>query len=95
VRSNGQDFFAERVLIPIRDERGAPLAFTGRTVSADEPRKYVNTAETPAYVKGRVLFALDVARAGIAEKGHAVLMEGQFDVIVGHRVGVSNAIASS
>ena len=95
VRSNGQDFFAERVLIPIRDERGAPLAFTGRTVSADEPRKYVNTPETPAYVKGRVLFALDVARAGIAEKGHAVLMEGQFDVIVGHRFGVSNAIASS
>src|SRR5207237_424360 len=67
----------------------------GRTVSAEDPRKYVNTRETPAYVKGRVLFALDVARAGIADKGHAVLMEGQFDVIVGHRFGVSNAIASS
>jgi len=95
VRADGQDFFAGRVLIPIRDERGAPLAFTGRTVSADDPRKYVNTRETPAYVKGRVLFALDVARQGIAERGQAVLMEGQFDVIVAHRFGASNAVASS
>ena len=95
VRSDGQDFFAERVLIPIRDERGAPLAFTGRTVSTEDPRKYVNTRETPAYVKGRVLFALDVARQGIADKGQAVLMEGQFDVIVAHRFGIDNAVASS
>src|SRR6266536_1170062 len=90
VRSDNQDFFGERVLIPIRDERGSPLAFTGRTVSAEDPRKYVNTRETPAYVKGRVLFALDVARQGISDLGHAVLMEGQFDVIVGHRFGVTN-----
>jgi DNA primase len=71
------------------------LAFTGRTVVDGEPRKYVNTPETPAYSKGKVLFALDLARAGIEERGHAVLMEGQFDVIVGHRFGVTNAIASS
>ena len=95
VRSDGHDFFAERVLIPIRDERGSPLAFTGRTVRPDDPRKYVNTRETPAYIKGRVLFALDVARQGIADSGHAVLMEGQFDVIVAHRFGVTNAVASS
>jgi DNA primase len=95
VRSDNQDFFGERVLIPIRDERGSPLAFTGRTVSAEDPRKYVNTRETPAYVKGRVLFALDVARQGISDLGHAVLMEGQFDVIVAHRFGVANAVASS
>ncbi|MEP7105702.1 MAG: DNA primase [Chloroflexota bacterium] len=95
VRGDNQDFFAERVLIPIRDERGAPLAFTGRTVSSDDPRKYVNTRETPAYVKGRVLFALDVARQAISDRGHAVLMEGQFDVIVAHRFGVNNAVASS
>jgi len=94
-RGDGRDFFAQRVLIPIRDERGAPLAFTGRTVSSEDPRKYVNTPDTPAYHKSRVLFALDVARQGIADRGHAVLMEGQFDVIVAHRFGVNNAVASS
>jgi DNA primase len=91
----GRDFFQERLVVPIRDERGQPLAFTGRTVRAVEPRKYVNSPETPAYVKGHVLFALDIAREAIAGAGHAVLMEGQFDVIVSHQFGVENAIASS
>jgi DNA primase len=91
----GMDYFQGRVLVPIRDERGQPVAFTGRTVRDDEPRKYVNTPETPAYVKGRVLFGLDLARGGIDERGHAVLMEGQFDVIVAHQFGVTNAVASS
>src|SRR5205807_4691226 len=59
----GQDFFQQRLVVPIRDERGQTLAFTGRTVLSDEVRKYVNTPETPAYFKGRVLFALDLARA--------------------------------
>jgi DNA primase len=90
-----RDFFQERVVVPIRDERGQPLAFTGRTVRADDPRKYVNSPETPAYVKGAVLFALDIAREGIEKAAQAVLMEGQFDVIVAHQFGVANAIASS
>lgn len=90
----GRDFFRNRLMIPIRDERGETVAFVGRTV-ADDPRKYLNSPETAAYHKGRVLFALDLAREGIGKSGHAVLMEGQFDVIVGHQFGVANAIASS
>src|SRR5215469_2458009 len=73
VRRGGQDFFQQRLVVPIRDERGQPLAFTGRTVREDEPRKYVNTPETPAYVKGRVLFGLDQARDGMGERGQARL----------------------
>ncbi len=95
VRRGGQDYFQQRLVVPIRDDRGQVLAFTGRTVLDGEPRKYVNTPETPAYTKGKVLFALDLARTAIQERGHAVLMEGQFDVIVGHQFGVGNAIASS
>jgi DNA primase len=95
VRRDGQDFFQRRLVVPIRDERGQTLAFTGRTVLTDEVRKYVNTPETTAYVKGRVLFALDLARSEIERRGHAVLMEGQFDVIVAHQFGVGNAVASS
>src|SRR5438552_17885384 len=95
LRRDGADFFAERLVIPIRDERGQPLAFTARTVRADEPRKYINSPETPAYIKGRVIFGLDLARDEIARRGHAVLMEGQFDVITAHHFGVQNAVASS
>jgi len=95
MRRDGTDFFAQRLVIPIRDERGQPLAFTARTVKTDEPRKYINSPETPAYIKGRVIFGLDLARDEIATKGHAVLMEGQFDVITAHQFGVKNAVASS
>src|SRR6202171_973161 len=95
MRRDGSDFFAERLVIPIRDERGQPLAFTARTVRADEPKKYINSPETAAYIKGRVIFGLDLARDEITERGHAVLMEGQFDVITAHQFGVQNAVASS
>jgi len=95
MRRDGTDFFTERLVIPIRDERGQPLAFTARTVRADEQRKYINSPETPAYIKGRVIFGLDLARDEITKRGHAVLMEGQFDVITAHQFGVQNAVASS
>ena len=95
MRRDGADFFAERLVIPIRDERGQTLAFTARTVRQDEPRKYINSRDTPVYIKGRVIFGLDLARDDIGKKGHAVLMEGQFDVITGHQFGVTNAVAVS
>jgi DNA primase len=95
MRRDGSDFFSQRLVIPIRDERGQPLAFTARTVRADEPRKYINSPETPAYVKGRVIFGLDLARDEITRRGHAVMMEGQFDVITAHQFGLQNSVASS
>ncbi len=95
VRRDGLDFFQQRVLIPIRDESGHPLAFTGRAIAADEPRKYVNTPATPIYDKGRVLFGLDLARRAVEEKGMATVMEGQFDVITAHEFGITTAVASS
>jgi DNA primase len=64
-------------------------------VRSDEARKYINSPETPAYIKGRVIFGLDLARDEITRRGHAVLMEGQFDVITAHQFGVTNAVASS
>lgn len=94
-RRDGGDFFQERLVIPIRDERGNPLAFTARTVRVDEPRKYINSPETPAYIKGRVIFGLDLARDEITKRAYAVLVEGQFDVITAHQAGIANAVASS
>jgi DNA primase len=95
LRGDGADFFAERLVIPIRDERGQTLAFTARTVRAAEPKKYINSRDTPAFNKGRVIFGLDLARDEITKRAHAVLMEGQFDVITAHQFGVTNAVASS
>jgi len=95
MRRDGTDFFAERLVIPIRDERGQTVAFTARAVRRDEQRKYINSPETAAYIKGRAVYGLDLARDEIARRGHAVLMEGQFDVITAHQFGVANTVASS
>ena len=46
-------------------------------------------------MKGRVIFGLDLARDEVARRGHAILMEGQFDVITAHQFGLQNAVASS
>ena len=94
VRRDGRDFFQQRLIIPVRDERGQPVAFVGRTTAAD-PRKYINSPDTPAYTKSRVVFGLDLAREDIGRAGHAVLVEGQFDVISAHGHGIVNAVASS
>jgi len=95
MRRDGTDFFAERLAIPIRDERGQVLAFTARAVRQDEQKKYINSPDSPTYIKGRVIFGLDLARDQIAHQGNAALVEGQFDVITAHQFGVGNAVASS
>src|SRR2546428_13054214 len=94
MRRDGTDFFAERLVIPIRDERGQALAFTARAVRADEPKKYINSPETPAYIKGRAVFGLDLARDEIARRAHAVMMEAQFAPITAHQFAATTALAS-
>ncbi len=93
-RTGAADFFHQRVVVPIRDERGRPVGFAGRAVGAAQP-KYLNTRATPAFEKSRILFGLDRAREPISRERRAVLVEGYFDVIGAHRAGVLTAVASS
>ncbi|MGC2191035.1 MAG: DNA primase [Candidatus Dormiibacterota bacterium] len=88
------DFFRQRLVVPIRDEQGRPVGFGGRAISQGTP-KYVNTRGTPLYEKSNVLFGLDLAREAIHKEHRAVLMEGYFDVIGAHRVGIGNAVSTS
>ena len=59
------DRFRGRLMIPIRDQRGRVIAFGGRILGEGEP-KYLNSPDTPLFDKGRTLYALDKARAGVA-----------------------------
>src|SRR6266699_2179088 len=90
-----RDAFHARVLFPIFDVAGGPVAFGGRLVSerGDQP-KYVNTSETPVWSKGRVLYALNWAKVPIVQAGFAVVVEGYTDVIACHRAGVPQAVAT-
>jgi len=87
------DALRDRVIFPIHDMQGRPVAFGGR-VLADGTPKYLNTRETPLFVKGKTLYALDAARPAIRETGEAVVVEGYMDALSSHQYGVRNAVAS-
>ncbi|HVB53896.1 MAG TPA: DNA primase [Candidatus Acidoferrales bacterium] len=88
------DFFRQRVVIPIRDEQGRPVGFGGRAIAAGSP-KYLNTRSTSLFEKSNVLFGLDLSREAMHREHRAVLMEGYFDVIGAHRIGIRNAVSVS
>jgi DNA primase len=89
--------FRNRVMFPIASEAGKVIAFTGRTLGADEKSgpKYLNSPETAIYSKSRVLFNLDVAKEWVKKFDYAILVEGQMDCISVYVAGFHNVIASS
>jgi len=91
------DRFRKRVMFPICSESGRVIAFTARTLDTGDKAgpKYVNSPETPLYVKGQVLFNLDKARTAIRQAEFALLVEGQMDCISVFLRGIQNVIATS
>lgn len=87
------DVFRDRLIIPIRDVQGRVIAFGGRTLTDEQP-KYLNSPETELFSKGKTLFALDQAKAGISQVDSAVVVEGYFDAIALHGAGITNVVAS-
>jgi len=87
------DVFRHRLIFPITDVAGKPIGFGGRALSTDEPAKYLNTPETPAFHKGRTFYGLDLARRHIAETGTAIVVEGYTDVIGLVQAGIANVVA--
>jgi DNA primase len=87
------DRFRRRVMFPIANEAGKLVAFGGRALGDDLP-KYLNSPETPIYVKSTVLYHLDRAKEAMRQLDAVVLVEGYMDAIAVARAGVSNVIAS-
>jgi DNA primase len=73
------DRFRNRLMIPIARDSGSVIAFGGRSMDAGQVPKYLNSPETPIYVKGRTLYGLNLSKAAIRKSGFAVLVEGYFD----------------
>jgi len=87
------DRFRGRLIFPVLDIQGKPIAFGGRTLK-NEDAKYINSPETAAYVKGRNLFGLNLTRDEIRRQGYAILVEGFLDLIVPYQFGIRNVVAS-
>lgn len=87
------DFFRDRIIFPIIDHRGNVVAFSGRALGAEQTPKYINTKETPVYIKGNTLYGLNLARDAVKKESKVIIVEGEFDVITAHKEGILNIVA--
>src|SRR5207237_9596582 len=87
------DRFRGRLMFPVFDAQGKPIACGGRILDPEGEPKYLNSPETSAYVKGRNLYGLHLTRAEIRRAGFAILVEGYLDLIVPYQFGVRNVVA--
>lgn len=94
------DRFRDRLVCPVIVPGGDVVGFSARTLPSNAPPdprgeapKYINSPESLVYKKSRLLFGLSQARDSMAQKGRAVLVEGNFDVITFHQAGIGEAVA--
>ncbi|MBN2715813.1 MAG: DNA primase [Deltaproteobacteria bacterium] len=88
------DRFRNRLVFTITDSQGHPIAFSARALPGEDTgAKYINSPETHEYSKGKVLFGLHQARVALSKQRHAILVEGNFDVVAMHEAGFQNVMA--
>ena len=92
----GGDLFWGRMMVPLMDQSGRVVGFTGRIID-DIPNapKYLNTPQTLLYDKGRHIFALSQAKEAIRADDVVVVVEGNLDVVSSHRVGIRSVVATA
>jgi DNA primase len=88
------DRFRGRIMFPVLDMNGRPVAFGARALDPDDQPKYLNSPETAAYTKGEHLYGLFQAKDHIRRKRFAILVEGYLDLIALAQFGVTNVAAS-
>lgn len=88
------DRFRGRIIFPILDMAGRPVAFGGRTMDPEGQPKYLNSPETALYRKNRVFYGLYQARSAIREQSSVIVVEGYMDMLMLYQAGVQNAVAT-
>lgn len=96
-RREGRGFYdrmRHRLIFPICDALGRPIAFGGRKLREEDEPKYLNSPETKLFNKSRTLYGLHLAKKPIIDSHTAVIVEGYTDVIACHQAGVRNVVAT-
>ena len=95
-KENGDyyDRFRERIIFPIKDNRGRVIAFGGRVLNNNDKPKYLNSPETVVFHKQRELFGLYEARKKNRHLDYLILVEGYMDVISLAQFGINNSVAT-
>jgi DNA primase len=88
------DMFRNRLIFPICDELGHPVAFGARKINPEDEPKYLNSAESAVFVKSRTLYGLNLAKRAIIDSRTAIICEGYTDVIACHQAGIANVVGT-
>ena len=86
-------YFRNRIIFPIKNISRQVVGFGGRVVDEGEP-KYLNSADSSYFSKGRLLYGFDASRMAIAREKSAILVEGYLDLIALAQVGIHNVVAT-
>lgn len=89
------DLFRNRLIIPIFDVQSRVIGFGARTMKEGESPKYINSPETPVYLKRNVLYGLPFAKEAIIKEDYVMVVEGYFDMMTLFMNGLKNVVASS
>jgi len=92
-KSGHFDLFRDRLMFPIISTMGDTLAFGGRIIEQGEP-KYLNSPETPVFIKGRVLYGLHQTARFIRSEDVALIVEGYMDLVSLFQNGIQNVAAT-
>ncbi|MFH1074460.1 MAG: DNA primase [Candidatus Firestonebacteria bacterium] len=87
------DRFRNRIIFPIVSSFGRYVAFGARVLDNSLP-KYINSPETPVYIKGKNLYGWNLAKSNIPEDLGVVIVEGYLDCITCHQYGINNTVAT-
>jgi DNA primase len=88
------DLLKHRLVFPICDDLGRPIAFGGRKLREEDEPKYLNSPESPLFHKSRSLYGIHLAKQSIIKSGTAIVTEGYTDVIACHEAGFTNVVAT-
>ncbi len=86
------DKFRARLMLPVIDVSGVVTGFTSRILPGEEGAKYLNTPDTIAFKKGRLIYGLNLAKN--TKRDNLILVEGNIDVISLHQAGFDNTVAT-
>jgi DNA primase len=89
-----KDVFNQRIVFPIHNPQGQVIAFTARSINPTESSKYINSTETPLYIKGNLLYNYHRAIKHVKQTKEIIIVEGVMDVIALDRVNIENVVAT-
>ena len=90
---DNRDIYNNRIMFPLYDTYGHVVGFSGRIYDKSDQSKYINTKETPIFIKGHTLYNYHIAKDAVRTSKNLIIMEGFMDVIRASTIGIKNVVA--